>query len=138
MAPRYVRDLMTEEVITIGPEEDLMAFRDLLYEHAFRHVPVTDAEGTLVGLLSERDLLRNILTDQADVPLSVRDESMKRKRVGDIMTHDVETAQPDDLLQDAAQLMLDNKYGCLPVTENSRLVGIVTEADFVHYFADKA
>lgn len=137
MNPEYVRDLMTDPVHTAHPHQDLADLRDLLYDHDIRHVPVVDAEGDLVGLVSERDLLRNVLTDQADVPLSVRDQAMRARTVREIMTEEVQTVDPDDTLQEAAQLLIDNKFGCLPVTEGSRLVGILTQSDFVRHFAEK-
>lgn len=135
MNPHYVRDLMTESVHTIHPDQDLADLRDLLYDYDIRHVPVVDGDGDLVGLVSERDLLRNVLTDQADLPLSVRDQAMRARMVGEIMTEEIQTSDPDDTLQEAAQLLIDNKFGCLPVTEGSRLVGIITQSDFVRHFA---
>ena len=78
--------------------------------------------------------MRNVLTDQADVPISVREEVMFATLIGDIMIQDVETVEPDDKLPDAAQLMLDNKFGCLPVIDGQLLVGILTESDFIRFF----
>jgi CBS domain-containing membrane protein len=134
MLPNYVRDLMTSDVITLRADDELGSFRDVLYDHGFRHVPVVDEDGNLVGLVTERDLLRNVLTDQADIPISVREEVMYSTRIGDIMIQDVETVEPDDRLPTAAQLMLDNKFGCLPVTDGPLLVGILTESDFIRFF----
>ncbi len=136
MLPRYVRDLMTSEVVTLHAEENISSFRDVLYDHGFRHVPVVDDEGNLVGLVTERDLLRNVLTDQADVPISVREEIMYSTPIGDIMVHDVETIEPADRLTHAAQIMLENKFGCLPVTDGALLVGILTESDFIRFFTE--
>ena len=136
MFPKYVRDLMTSEVVTLRADESVSSFRDVLYDHGFRHVPVVDDEGNLVGLLTERDLLRNVLTDQADVPISVREEIMYSTPIGDIMIRDVETVEPDDRLPIAAQIMLENKFGCLPVTDGTLLVGILTESDFISFFTE--
>lgn len=136
MLPRYVRDLMTSEVVTLRAEQNVSSFRDVLYDHGFRHVPVVDSEGYLVGLVTERDLLRNVLTDQADVPISVREEIMYSTQIGDIMIQDVQTVEPDDLLPHAAQIMLENKFGCVPVTDGDLLVGILTESDFIRFFTE--
>ena len=135
MTPKYVRDLMTEEVFTLKPGDSLSDLRNLLHDMDVRHVPVVDEEGDLIGLVSERDLLRNVLTDQADVPLSVRDEALRLRTLREIMTDEVQTVGPEDAVETAARLMLDNKFGCLPVTEGQRLVGILTESDFVDFFA---
>ena len=134
MIPKYVRDLMTSDVVTLRADDQLASFRDVLYDHGFRHVPVVDEDGNLVGLVTERDLLRNVLTDQADIPISVRDEGMYSTQIGDIMIQDVETVEPEAQLPTAAQLMLDNKFGCLPVTDGPLLVGILTESDFIRFF----
>lgn len=136
MIPRYVRDLMTSEVVTLRADENVSSFRDVLYDHGFRHVPVVDVEGNLVGLVTERDLLRNVLTDQADVPISVREETMYSTQIGDIMVQDVQTVEPEDLLPHAAQIMLENKFGCVPVTDGALLVGILTESDFIRFFTE--
>ena len=136
MLPRYVRDLMTSKVVTLRAEENVSSFRDVLYDHGFRHVPVVDSEGYLVGLVTERDLLRNVLTDQADIPISVREEIMYSTQIGDIMIQDVQTVEPDDLLPHAAQIMLENKFGCVPVTDGDLLVGILTESDFIRFFTE--
>ena len=136
MLPKYVRDLMTSEVITLRADENVSSFRDVLYDHGFRHVPVVDAEGNLIGLVTERDLLRNVLTDQADVPLSVREETMYATQIGDIMVQDVQTVEPEDTLPHAAQIMLENKFGCVPVTDGELLVGILTESDFIRFFTE--
>jgi CBS domain-containing membrane protein len=136
MLPKYVRDLMTSEVITLRADDNVSSFRDVLYDHGFRHVPIVDEEGNLVGLVTERDLLRNVLTDQADVPISVREEVMYSTQIGDIMVQDVQTVEPEDTLPHAAQIMLENKFGCVPVTDGELLVGILTESDFIRFFTE--
>lgn len=134
-APLAVRDLMTDKVIAVRPDDPLRTLRDLMWEHHIRHMPVVDADGDLVGLVSQRDLLRNSLVDQADVPDYIEDAVLGRLTAGDVMTSYVERVSPDTDLRAAAQVMLDNKYGCLPVTVGDRLVGILTEADFVRFLA---
>ena len=61
---------------------------------------------------------------------------MRRRRVREIMSTEVETVDPDVDLKAAAQMMLDNKIGCLPVVEGEHLVGILTEADFVRWYLE--
>lgn len=130
-----VRDLMTADVVAVQPDDPLAALRDLMWEHNVRHMPVVDGDGELVGLVSQRDLLRNALVDQPDVPTYVEEAVLERLTAGDVMTTYVERVAPDADLREAAQTMLDNKYGCLPVTLGRRLVGILTEADFVRFLA---
>lgn len=128
-----VRDLMTERPCVIGPDDDLATVRDLMYERHVRHLPVVNAEGELVGLVSHRDLLRLSVVDQPDLPPFVEQELLARLRAQDVMVSCVERVSPDTDLQEAAQIMYENKFGCLPVVEGERLVGIITEADFVRF-----
>ena len=136
MSDLLVSDLMTEEVHTVHPDHSLIHLADLFDRHDIRHVPVVDEEGDLVGLVSDRDLLRNVLTDQADVPLSVRQTALQETLVEAVMTEDVVTLEPNDSARKAARMLVENKFGCVPVTEGDRLVGIVTQTDFLRLYAD--
>jgi CBS domain-containing membrane protein len=137
MTRLQVRDLMTDTVFTVKPDDSLAMVRDLMMEHNVRHVPVVDGEGDLVGLLSHRDLLRTSLVEQSDVPGFVAEEVMQRIKVEELASSSVESVDPETELREAAQLMLEYQYGCLPVTVGRRLVGILTEADFVRFLADE-
>jgi CBS domain-containing membrane protein len=129
---------MSAPVHTITADRSLSALAELFDLHDVRHVPVIDEEGDVVGLVSDRDLLRNILTDQADVPLSVRDAAMHGTPVESVMTVEVVTLQPNDTARKAARVLLENKFGCVPITEGTRLVGIITQSDFLKAFAEGA
>ena len=131
-----VRDLMTERVYTLGPHDDLEELYELMDDHRIRHVPVVDRDGDLIGLVSQRDLARGALGPQDALPLNVQQELMRRRKVREIMSTEVETVDPDADLNVAAQMMLDNKLGCLPVVEGEHLVGILTEADFVRWYVE--
>lgn len=130
-----VRDLMTSEVFALTPGDSIVAVRDLMHDHGVRHIPVVDDQGDLVGLVSHRDLLRNSLIERTDVPDFVETDMLSRLKVEDVMTGSVERIGPDTELREAAEIMFENKFGCLPVTEGQRLIGILTEADFVRLMA---
>lgn len=130
-----VRDFMTPNVVTVRADDTVAKAYDLMLDNRFRHLIVVDGEGDLVGLLTHRDLLRHALIERTGLPLSLQIGVMKRVCVEEVMTSEVETAEPGQWLQEAAALMFDNKYGCLPVVEGSRVVGIITESDFVRFFA---
>jgi len=85
-------------------------------------VPVVDEQRTVVGVVSQRDVLQRALFQHSGT-------------VNDIMSWHIETIGPDDDISVAARIMLDHKYGCLPVVEHGRLAGILTEADFVRHMA---
>ncbi len=130
-----VGDLMTGEVRSLRPGDTLAALHDLMEEAHCRHVPVVDEQGLLVGLVTHRDLLRHAVIEQPDVPRYVESEVLRRVRVGEVMNAEVESVEADADLRLAAQAMFENKYGCLPVVDGRRLVGILTESDFVRWFA---
>jgi len=130
-----VRDMMTVRVIAVGPDDDLANLRDLLYRHRIRHMPVVDEVGALVGLVSHRDLLQSSLfTAESSGGVPSR-SVLARYRVAEMMTTDVVAVDPETDIRMAAEIMLNKKLGCLPVVEGPRLVGILTEADFVRFLA---
>jgi CBS domain-containing protein len=120
-----VGDFMTRELVTVNESDDLALAESMLRLGGIRHLPVV-SQGRLVGLVTHRDLLRSAAT---------RDR--RSTTAGDIMTRDLEAVRPETSLVRAARLMLEKKFGCLPVVESSgRLVGIITESDFVRFAAD--
>jgi CBS domain-containing protein len=135
MSVLRVRDLMSHMVFTVGPDDPVARVRERMDTHRIRHVPVIDDDGSLVGLVTERDMLRRAAAVDAGLPLSVEAEVLDGLRVREIMTSEVETVEIDELLANAAQTILENKFGCLPVVDGGLLVGILTEADFVRYVA---
>ena len=134
---RLVRDLMTEKVFTLKLKDDLATLYDLMDSRRVRHVPIVDNDGELVGLVSDRDLSRSALGAVEELPLSVERDILRRRRIRDIMATEPDTIEPDATLREAAELLLENKVGCLPVVEGLHLVGIITEADFVRDFLER-
>jgi len=123
---RLVCDVMTRDLITLKETHNLALADELLRLHRIRHLPVV-REGKLVGLITQRDLLKATAERRGD--------PMQRPLwAADIMVRDVRTVRPDTALRDAISLMLDNKFGCLPVVGgDGALVGLLPEADLVRY-----
>ncbi len=136
MSHLRVRDLMTSDVHVVHPDDPIAKLRDVMSEEHIRHVPVVDEQGDIVGLVSERDLLRRAAGLEGDVPLSVSQDLSAAVKVREVMNWHVETIEADDDAATAAAVMLENKYGCLPVLEQGVLAGILTEADFVRHVAE--
>lgn len=114
-----VRDVMSTKLVTVGPGESARHAYDLMRDHRFRHLPVV-AEGRLVGILSDRDLRPVLLSP-----------GLAESRVAELMTEHPVTIAPDAPVEEAASLLVARKIGCLPVLEEGRLVGIVTETDLL-------
>ena len=129
----YVRDLMTENVIALQSEEDLSMASELMAEHQIRHLPVIDSTGELLGLVTHRDLVK-VAYDTGDyIPLSELNQFLRNTKVKEIMTREIETVDPSTPIDEAGILMLENKFGCLPVCQGTHLIGILTESDFIRY-----
>ncbi len=128
-----VEDLMTRGVLTLSPDGNLAETRDLMNAHRIRHVPVVDAECRILGLVSQSDLLRGALGGGGDLPMSIQRAYLRSIPVDEVMTSQVETVTPSTPISLAAKRMLDLKIGSLLVVEDDRLVGILTENDFVRY-----
>ncbi len=114
-----VADLMTTQIRCLKETDSLAAAVEAMQELFIRHIPVVDDEGRLAGLITQRDLLS--LEHKKDMSTPLRD----------VMRTSVATVSPDTPLRTAAETMIYNKYGCLPVEEHGRLVGIITETDFL-------
>lgn len=126
-----VKDIMTRDVVTLYENEDLLLAEHVMRLARIRHLPVVRGHA-LVGLVTHRDLLRASVSSLAGMSAQ-QDATVKRAiAIPEVMQKDVSTVGPREPARLAARLMLERKLGCLPVVEDeNRLVGIVTEADFV-------
>ncbi len=129
-----IRDLMTTNVTTLAPEDDLMKADTIMQKGRIRHLPVV-REGRLVGLVTHRDLLRAQVAALGRAPVE-GGTSLLAMPAGECMRANVLTTTPDADPRDVARQMLQNKVGCVPVVEGDLLVGIVSEADFVKWALD--
>lgn len=126
-----VGDLMTTDVLTLNEDDTLDLAHMEMSLARVRHLPVVRG-GRLVGLVTHRDILRSMCSVFADLDALEQSDLLKGVTVREIMQANVRTAEPDDDAADAARTLLEGKFGCLPVVEGGdKLVGIITEADFV-------
>ncbi len=121
-----VRDAMTREVVTLGPEASAGEALGVCREKGIRHVPIVE-EGRLIGLVSDRDL-RDV-----SPPRGGRDQenTLGWVRVRDIMSTDLVTIGPLDTIDHVAREIYERKIGCLPVVDGRELVGIITSQDMM-------
>lgn len=120
--------IMTTDLFTVGPSDSLADARNLMKTHRIRHLPVLGEAGELVGLLTQSDVLA--ATDSI-----LRNEENRIRAtdvvVSDVMVTSIATVDSKASLRQAALFLESKKIGCLPVLENDRLVGIITDTDFV-------
>jgi CBS domain-containing membrane protein len=132
-----VRDLMTRDPKTLGRNDQLPLADDLMKQERIRHLPVLDDDGELVGIVSQRDMFRGALAHALGYGETAQRRMLGLLVVKEVMTTQVVTVGPDAPIADAARTMVDRKIGCLPVVEGGRLVGILTESDFVEMLASR-
>ena len=136
MTKLKVRDLMTADPTTLKRNDKLTLADDIMRLGRVRHLPVTDDDGqTLVGIVTQRDLFRDALAQALGYARDAQRKLLDSIAVKDVMTTEVVTIRPDASLVYAARVLTERKIGCLPVVENGRLVGILTEGDFVALIA---
>lgn len=121
-----VRDAMTREVVTLGPEASAAEAWGVCQELGIRHLPVVEG-GRLVGLVSDRDL-RDVSPPRGS---GGERETLGWVRLRDIMSTDLVTIHPLDTIEHAAREIYDRKIGCLPVVADGELVGIITSQDMM-------
>ncbi len=126
-----VSHLMTRAVFTLGPSQSLPLAESLMELRHVRHVPVVDDAGTLVGLVTHRDLLRAKISALAPLTEDERSTLQLAVPVSRVMQTKVWTIGSSALALAAAKIMRDHRIGCLPVVDDGRLVGILTEADLL-------
>jgi CBS domain-containing protein len=125
-----VREIMVKEVATLDVNDELSLANDIMRLGRIRHLPVVD--GTrLVGIVSERDLFRTSLAQALGYASKDTRDLMKTLRIKDVMVPGVITIPPDTELCEATKMMMEEKIGCLPVVEDARLVGLITETDIL-------
>lgn len=116
-----IRQMMEDAVVTVSPQSTGMAVAELLSERNFGSLPVTEDDGTLVGLVSEFDLLKAV----------EEGKDLRQVIVADIMTRDVVTATEDMPVKDLIHLLQERHLIRVPVVKGKTLVGVVARRDIV-------
>lgn len=131
----YVRSRMTINPFTIAPDTMIADALELMREKNINRVPVVK-DGKLVGIVTERKVME--VSPSSATSLSVFEVNylLSKTKVEQVMTKKVVTVSPDDLLEVAALKMRDNNVGGLPVVENGRVVGIITESNIFDAFIE--
>lgn len=141
-----VRDVMSSPAVTVGPDASFADIVERLLGHDISGVPVVDAGGRLLGMVTEADLVsKEAYRGEGHRPLDLvagylrgHDPQWVRKaaasRAADLMTADVITTAPDDDLRKAARTVLESHHTRLPVVEGGRVVGVVSRHDLLKPF----
>ena len=131
-----VRNWMTKVVVTVSGATRVREASDLMKTHKIRHLPVVE-EGRLVGIISDRDLREVVPSQVATSKIETVQHFLDKIQVQLVMTKQVVGISPDGSLAKAADLMVRNKIGCLPVLDGYALVGIITGSDILRAVAEE-
>jgi acetoin utilization protein AcuB len=133
----FVNQSMTEKVITVKPEDEVLLAQKLIVENKIRHLPVVDGDNTLVGIITDRDI-RSALPDTVLKLLDCTPGDIDRIRslkVKDVMHPDPITLSPADSIEDALLIIQQEKIGALPVVDpDHHLKGILSTRDLLRSF----
>ena len=132
-----VDSIMSRDVVTVTPDSALMEIRSLLHERGFRHLIVVEADDTLCGVISDRDVLRALSPFLDTLSEEHRDIKTLGQPASQIMRTNPMTVEPTTPIEKAARILLDNNISSLPVVEDDTLVGIVTTKDLLQHYTNE-
>lgn len=134
MAPLIVRDVMTTPIETISMDDSVDTIRSLFETSHYHHLIVHGDDGLCVGVVSDRDLLKNISPFVGKMGERQEDRTLLKRRAHQIMTRQLVAVRPNTALRSAARVMLDHRISCLPVVDQAgHCIGIVTIRDIVRW-----
>ena len=120
MNVRKILEVKGQDVITVGPDTPMREFAQIVIQRKIGAAPVTDGDGNLVGVISERDVVRGF---------DAHGGALTEKSVGDLMTRDVVSCTPDSTIPDVAVLMCKNGIRHVAVVDGGELVGFISIRD---------
>jgi CBS domain-containing protein len=129
-----VRSIMTDDILTLGIDNTLSDARIMMVENNIRHIPIVNDEQVLMGLVSQRDVLsveESTLFD-TNVTVTSRLDRDQHIKIDDFYRRDVVTINAHVSVHNAALTIQKYKIGCLPILSGNKLIGLVTDSDFVN------
>src|SRR5512136_1288585 len=134
----FMREKINRNPVTIGPDASFYEARALIHDKGVRHLPVVDKNNVLVGIVTDRDIREAAPSDATLLSVQELNYLLETLKVSSFMTpkEKLITITPDTIIEEAVQLMHDNKIGCLPVLEGDKLYGIFTETDALDHLVD--
>ncbi|MFN8392215.1 MAG: CBS domain-containing protein [Bdellovibrionota bacterium] len=124
--------IMTRPVATLTPESSFAEARDVFRNRRYRHIPIVSASGELVGIISDRDVLREAAQQKAMPQGWLNELVAEQKTVGEFMTRRVLAATPQSEIRNIARAMFEERIGSMPVVdEHGKVLGIITRSDIL-------
>jgi acetoin utilization protein AcuB len=134
----FMREKIQRNPVTISSGASFYEARNLIHEKGVRHLPVVDKNNMLVGIVTDRDIREAAPSDATLLSVQELNYLLGKLKVSSFMTpkDKLVTITPDTIIEEAVQLMHDNKIGCLPVLEQGKLYGLFTETDALDHLVD--
>lgn len=130
-----VKEVMTTEVITVRENDVMSKVENLMNEHKFNHIPIVDDQNNLMGILTRNDiqLLKDWGTNlNLRTSLKANEQLLNSNTADDRMNRNIVKVSPEDTLEVCADIFKENLFHALPVTDNNKLVGIITTYDLIN------
>ena len=127
------KDIMETNVITITEQTPIHEAIDVLAENEITGLPVVDGRGRLVGIVSEKDILKMAYPKVTHTC----DKAMNSRNIGNVMTSEVLSFRSDDNLADVCQCIMYSPFRRVPVLDDGRLVGLISRKDIVSFAFSK-
>jgi acetoin utilization protein AcuB len=131
----FVSDWMARKVFTVSPDDSIAEAAKLAKEKGIKHLPVVQGE-KLKGILSDRDIKEYVPSKATSLDVYELHYLLAKTKVKEVMKTKVYTTTPDTPIEEAAMLMRDQKIGCLPVIENNKVAGIISDRDIFKVLVD--
>jgi CBS domain-containing protein len=150
-ARKKISDIMTKEIVKVGPDTRVRDIAQLMTDHGVSGLPVVDKDDQLLGVVTEMDMivrntrfkipnfimiLDHIIYLETPQQFQERLENMLGVTAQEIMTEEPATIAPDATIEELSELMADREVNPIPVVENNRLVGIISRADIIRLMAE--
>ncbi len=134
----FIREKVRRNPIFIRPDASFFEARDYVHVKGIRHLPVVDKDDRLVGIVTDRDIRKAAPSDTAMLRTEELGYLLTNLKVSSFMTprEKLITITSETPIEEAVQLMQENKIGCLPILKGDRLNGIFTETDALDFLAD--
>ncbi len=131
----FVKSKMTSNPFTVSPTQTILDAQELITKYGVKRLPVVK-NGKLVGLVSKSDIIHYTPSKATSLSMGEISYLLAKTKISSIMTKNPLTISPNALLEEAATLMRSKDVGCLPVVEDQKLVGILTESDLLDAFIE--
>jgi acetoin utilization protein AcuB len=131
-----IENIMNKSLLTLSMDSSLSKAKELFESNKVHHLIVTDDDGTLAGIITDRDLYKHLSPTVGTSQETHRDTALMHKKLHQIMARDLVTIKAEQSLSEAAVLLHDNHISCLPIVDKeNNPIGIITWRDLLKVLA---